>query len=146
MFPILNINRLLITWCSSVVSSKNSRKRISMIGVLPRAFLEHGNNRNMCLNYYSSRFLACCLCLQCFCCTELRILGKYFKLTSYLCLSPVTPQVELKYCWLPQLTPEIGMFLLFQKSLHLLRFHRYKMLTLQKVAVHNTCTGRATKS
>ena len=50
MFPILNINRLLITWCSSVVSSKNSRKRISMIGVLPHAFLEHGNNRNMCLD------------------------------------------------------------------------------------------------
>ena len=26
------------------------------------------------------------------------VLGMYFKKTSYLCLSPVTPQAELKYC------------------------------------------------
>ena len=26
------------------------------------------------------------------------VLGMYFEKTSYLCLSPVTPQAELKYC------------------------------------------------
>ena len=26
------------------------------------------------------------------------VLGMYFNLTSYLCLSPVTPQAELVYC------------------------------------------------
>ena len=46
------------------------------------------------------------------------VLGMYFKKTSYLCLSPVTPQAELKNCWLPLQTHEIGIFSLFQKSIH----------------------------
>ena len=43
------------------------------------------------------------------------VLGMYFEKTSYLCLSPVTPQAELKYCELPLQALEIGMFSLFSK-------------------------------
>ena len=43
------------------------------------------------------------------------VLGMYFEKTSYLCLSPVPPQPELKYCELPLQALEIGMFSLLSK-------------------------------
>ena len=51
------------------------------------------------------------------------VLGMYFEKTSYLCLSPVTPQAELKCRWLPLQILKIGMLSTFQKSIHLGHFH-----------------------
>ena len=41
------------------------------------------------------------------------VLGMYFEKTSYLCLSPVTPQAELKYHQLFTEAHVSGMFSLF---------------------------------
>ena len=108
------------------------------------------HDRKICLNYSSPRLSACCCCpapaLQCFCYTELRIRDVFRKklLTCALVLWPPRPSWSIVSCHSRPL--KLVCFHYFQKSIHLWYFHWYKMLTLQVVTLHNTCSSRATKN